>query len=65
MYAGFCNAHGKYIAVMDADLQDPPALLPEMLRLIKEDGYDSVATRRISRKGEPQSRVFSQDSFTN
>lgn len=63
MYAGFCNAHGKYIAVMDADLQDPPALLPEMLRLIKEDGYDSVATRRISRKGEPAIKSFFARQF--
>ena len=36
MYAGFCNTAGRYVAVMDADLQDPPSLLPEMLRLIRE-----------------------------
>ncbi len=61
MYAGFCAADGDYVAVIDADLQDPPSLLPEMLRIIKEEGYDSVATHRISRKGEPKIRsVFAR-----
>ena len=55
MYAGFCNAKGDYVAVMDADMQDPPSLLPEMLKKI-EEGYDSVATRRVSRQGEPPIR---------
>ena len=58
MYAGFCNAHGDYIAVMDADMQDPPSLIPEMYRIITEEGYDSVATRRINREGEPPIRSF-------
>ncbi len=53
MYAGFENSTGDYVAVMDADLQDPPSLLPTMLKVIKEDGYDCVATRRVTRKGEP------------
>lgn len=53
MYAGFCNARGDYVAVMDADMQDPPELLPKMLRILKEEPYDSVATRRTDRKGEP------------
>lgn len=53
MYAGFKEATGDYIAVMDADLQDPPELLKDMLKYIKEEGYDSVATRRKTRKGEP------------
>ena len=53
MYAGFCNARGEYVAVMDADMQDPPCLLPEMLHILKEKEVDSVATRRISRDGEP------------
>ena len=48
---------------MDADLQDPPSLLPEMFRLIKEEGYDSVATRRVSRKGEPLIRSFFARKF--
>ena len=58
MYAGFENATGDYVAVMDADLQDPPALLPEMLEAIEKEGYDSVATRRVTRKGEPPIRSF-------
>ena len=58
MYAGFCEADGDYVAVMDADLQDPPSLLPEMIRIIKEQGYDSVATRRVTRAGEPKIRSF-------
>lgn len=53
MYAGFQNVHGDFIAVMDADLQDPPYLLPEMLEILKSGEYDSVATRRACRKGEP------------
>lgn len=58
MYAGFTYASGDYVAVMDADLQDPPALLPEMMDAIKNEGYDSVATRRVTRKGEPVIRSF-------
>ena len=58
MYAGFENATGDYVAVMDADLQDPPSLLPEMLEAIEKEGYDSVATRRVTRKGEPPIRSF-------
>lgn len=58
MYAGFCNAHGDYVAVMDADMQDPPSLLPEMLAILEQGEYDSVATRRASRKGEPCIRSF-------
>lgn len=63
MYAGFCNTAGRYVAVMDADLQDPPSLLPEMLRLIREEGYDSVATRRVTRKGEPVIKSFFARQF--
>lgn len=58
IYAGLSNSTGDYVVMMDADLQDPPSLLPEMMRLIKEEGYDSVATRRVSRKGEPPIRSF-------
>ena len=57
LYAGLEKAKGDYAVVMDADLQDPPALLPEMFGYIKE-GYDSVATRRVNRKGEPVIRSF-------
>ena len=58
MYAGFCNARGDYIAVMDADLQDPPSLLPEMVRILQSGQYDSVATRRADRAGEPPVRSW-------
>lgn len=58
MYAGLENVTGDYVTLMDADLQDPPAMLPEMYRLIKEEGYDSVGTRRVTRKGEPPIRSF-------
>lgn len=57
IHAGFSKAEGDYIVMMDADLQDPPSLLPEML-LYMEQGYDSVATRRVTRKGEPPIRSF-------
>ncbi len=57
IYAGLQNAVGDYLVVMDVDLQDPPSLLPEMFRYI-EEGYDSVATRRVTRKGEPILRSF-------
>lgn len=57
IFAGFKKAAGDYVVMMDADLQDPPALLPEMFAYI-EQGYDSVATRRVSRKGEPAIRSF-------
>ena len=58
MYAGFCNADGDYIAVMDADMQDPPSLLPRMLEILESGEYDSVATRRADRKGEAPVRSF-------
>lgn len=58
MLAGLENARGDYITLMDADLQDPPAMLPEMYRLITEEGYDQVGTRRVTRKGEPPIRSF-------
>lgn len=57
MFAGMENCNGDYVVMMDADLQDPPALLPEMFSYIGE-GYDSVATRRVTRKGEPPIRSF-------
>ncbi|MBP5223937.1 MAG: glycosyltransferase family 2 protein [Lachnospiraceae bacterium] len=57
MYAGLEKAKGDYAVIMDVDLQDPPSLLPEMYSYI-EEGYDSVATRRVSRKGEPPVRSF-------
>ena len=58
IYAGFEKSKGDLVCMMDADLQDPPALLPEMVKAIEEEGYDSVATRRVTRKGEPPIRSF-------
>lgn len=63
IYAGLKNASGDLVAIMDADLQDPPALLPEMYHAIMEEGYDSVATRRVDRKGEPPVRSFFARKF--
>ncbi len=56
MYAGMEHARGDYVAIMDADMQDPPALLPQMYDMLQTGDYDSVATRRVSRKGEPPIR---------
>ena len=58
IYAGFEKSKGDLVCMMDADLQDPPALLPEMVKAIEEEGYDSVATRRVTRKGELPIRSF-------
>lgn len=51
MYAGLSMASGDYVTIMDVDLQDPPSLLPEMVRLIEEEEYDCVATKSTSRNG--------------
>lgn len=58
MYAGLKEATGDYVAIMDADLQDPPALLPEMFDTLEKGEYDCVATRRVTRKGESKIRSF-------
>ena len=58
MFAGLSNADGDYVAIMDADMQDPPSLLPEMTADLEAGEYDSVATRRVSRIGEPPVRSF-------
>lgn len=58
IYAGLSKAKGDYVVLMDADLQDPPSLLPDMYAAIVEEGYDSAATRRVTRKGEPPIRSF-------
>lgn len=58
LYAGLELSTGDYVATMDVDLQDPPYLLPEMYRIVKEEGYDCVATKRSTRKGEPVIRSF-------
>lgn len=58
LLAGLDHARGDVVVTMDADLQDPPALLPEMYQLIQTGGYDQVGTRRVTRKGEPPIRSF-------
>lgn len=63
IYAGLMHAAGDYVTIMDADLQDPPALLPEMYQTLIEGDYDCVATRRTSRRGEPRIRSFFAKMF--
>ena len=63
LYAGLKNATGDYVATMDADLQDPPALLPQMIAMIEAADCDNVATRRVNRKGEPPIRSFFSKCF--
>ena len=63
IYAGLEHSDGDLTAIMDADLQDPPSLLPRMYQAIVEEGYDSVATRRVNRKGEPPIRSFFARNF--
>lgn len=63
IYAGLEHATGDLVAILDADLQDPPSLLPEMYHAILHEGYDSVATRRVTRKGEPAIRSFFAKTF--
>ena len=63
IYAGLKASDGDYVALMDVDLQDPPALLPEMYEILQENGYDNVATKRATRTGEPRIRSFLSESF--
>lgn len=63
MLAGFEKAKGDYVSIMDADLQDPPELIKEMYKIIKEQGVDCVGTRRTTRKGEPPIRSFFANAF--
>lgn len=63
IYAGLKLAQGDYVAVMDVDLQDPPELLPQMYEILVNEDYDSVATKRSTRTGEPRLRSFLSDSF--
>ncbi|MCM1371113.1 MAG: glycosyltransferase family 2 protein [Clostridium sp.] len=58
MIAGLEASTGDYVAIMDVDLQDPPSLIPDMYNYIKNEKYDCVATRRVTRKGEPKIRSF-------
>lgn len=57
MYAGLKNSAGDYVVILDADLQHPPALIPEMLKAM-EEGYDCCATSRATRDGDPVLRTF-------
>ena len=63
MYAGFCNAKVDYVAVLDCDMQDPPSLLPKMYAILEQGEYDSVATRRENRTGEPPIRSWFAHRF--
>ena len=58
MYAGLEASRGEYVAILDADMQDPPSLIPEMVRSLDSDEADIVAARRVTRKGEPIIRSF-------
>lgn len=58
LFAGLKLSKGDYVAIMDADLQDPPKLLPEMIEILENEEYDIVATRRVTRDGEPIIRSF-------
>ncbi len=63
IFAGLENSRGDYVVIMDVDLQDPPSLLPQMLEAVSDEGYDSSATRRVTRKGEPPIRSFFARGF--
>lgn len=63
LYAGLEHATGDYVTVMDADLQDPPSLLPEMYALLQSGAYDCIGTRRVSREGEPKIRSYFAKKF--
>ena len=58
LLAGLQHATGDYVATMDADMQDPPSLLPQMFEILQTEDYDNVATRRTTRQGEPPIRSF-------
>lgn len=63
LYAGLEHARGDYITVMDVDLQDPPELLPEMVKLLEQKEHDCIGTRRVTREGEPKIRSFFAKQF--
>jgi len=63
MYAGLVKAKGDYVAIMDADMQDPPSLIPEMVKALENDEADIVAARRVTREGEPKIRSFFARKF--
>lgn len=63
LFAGLENAKGDYIVTLDADLQHPPKLIPQMYEYVRSGEYDCAATRRISRKGEPKMLSFFSRMF--
>ena len=63
MIAGLEHSKGDYVTLMDADLQDPPSLLPKMYEILLKEDYDVVGTRRVTRKGEPKIRSFFARKF--
>ena len=63
MLAGLQHAKGDFVALMDADLQDPPSLLPKLYHAVTQEGYDCAATRRTTRQGEPPIRSFFARQF--
>ena len=63
LFAGLRKSKGDYVVTMDVDLQDPPSLLPLMFDSLLNEDYDSIATRRVSRKGEPMIRSFFARGF--
>ena len=63
LYAGLEKSRGDYIVIMDVDMQDPPNLLPKLINTIENSSYDIVATRRVSRKGEPKIKSFGARLF--
>ena len=58
MYAGLEHSKGDYVAILDADMQDPPSLIPQMIKDLDADVCDIVAARRVTREGEPKIRSF-------
>ena len=63
IFAGLQKASGAYTVVMDADLQDPPSLIPQMLETVSSGAFDCAGTRRVTRKGEPPIRSFFARNF--
>lgn len=63
IYAGLSQSEGDLVAILDADMQDPPSLIPEMVRLIRDEEFEIVATRRVTREGEPPIRSFFARQF--
>lgn len=63
MYAGLKNCKGDFVVVMDADLQHPPAFLPQMYNYVKDGEFDCATTRRVSRTGESKVRSWFARQF--